>query len=133
MTNSSQLRLLIVDDERFIRESLKDYLEDCDFEVLAAKSAEEALEEAAKHRYHLAVIDLTLPGRDGEELILKLHSLSPGMRFIINTGRLGYTPSDDLKAVGVQPGHVFYKPLTDLDELVQVIQGMSDGLLLEQS
>ncbi|MDR1143604.1 MAG: sigma-54 dependent transcriptional regulator [Spirochaetaceae bacterium] len=63
------MRILIVDDERNIRESLKKYLSLEDIDSEAAASGEEALALLEEKTFDAAVLDLRLPGMNGQELL----------------------------------------------------------------
>jgi len=115
-------RVLIVEDEPSVRYSLAGFLEDYNFDVLTAETAEEALELMAEEPCHVAIVDIRLPGIDGNALILKAHEIIPDMRFIIYTGSIDYRLSEDLKRIGTKPEHVFSKPQQDLSVFVGVIQ-----------
>ncbi len=120
----SQPRILVVDDELSIRRSLAAYLEDCDFDVVLAGSGEEALDLLAEEAFHVAVIDLRLPGMSGDALILKSREMAPDMRFLIHTGSSCFHIPEELKHVGLQPGHIFLKPMADLARLVETIENL---------
>jgi CheY-like chemotaxis protein len=66
-----QLRLLLVDDEPDLVESLAMALED-DFEVMTAKNGAEALERILSDPPDAIVLDLMMPVMTGEELIAEL-------------------------------------------------------------
>ena len=70
-------RILVVDDETLIRDTLAEYLQQEGFAVDACASGEEALERAAERRYDVALCDVQLPGIDGIELLERLLKLSP--------------------------------------------------------
>ena len=116
------VRVLIVEDEPSVRFSLAGFLEDFNFDVLTAETAEEALELMVKEPCQVAIVDIRLPGIDGNEMILKAHEMIPNMRFIIYTGSLDYRLSEDLKSIGTKPEHVFPKPQQDLSVFVGAIQ-----------
>jgi two-component system response regulator AtoC len=63
------MRILIVDDEKNIRESLKKYLALEEIESDAAASGEEALALLGEKTFDAAVLDLRLPGMSGQELL----------------------------------------------------------------
>jgi DNA-binding NtrC family response regulator len=69
--------ILIVDDEELIRDTLAEYLTQEGFPVTACASGEQALEEAARQRFDVALCDMQLPGIDGLTLLERLHQLSP--------------------------------------------------------
>lgn len=114
-------RILVIDDEASIRESMTAFLEDFDYEVESAESSEDALEMLANNTYDLAVVDMRLPGESGEAFILRVKPKWPDMLFLIHTGSVEFQLSDDLKRLGVMPEHVFLKPLHDLSILADGI------------
>jgi signal transduction histidine kinase/ActR/RegA family two-component response regulator len=69
------LRVLVVDDEADARELLTAVLEQCDAEVHAAGSCDEALEAIRRWRPDVLVSDIGMPGQDGYELIRTIRSL----------------------------------------------------------
>ena len=84
MTNH---RVLIVDDEEDIRANVAAYLEDEGLEVEAVESGEQAIERLeAGERYGVCVMDIRLPGIDGNRAIQTLHERSPQTQFVIYTG-----------------------------------------------
>jgi DNA-binding NtrC family response regulator len=111
---SSPTRVMVVDDEPAIRNSLVEFLEDCQFDVYAADSAENALDLIARIPIDVAVVDIRLPKLDGDSLIMQAHLLRPRMRFLIHTGSVEYKLPEELKNLGVTQEHVFHKPQMDL-------------------
>lgn len=71
--------ILIVDDEKEIRELLRLYIEKDGYSVIQAENGREALKQAASTRVDLAVIDIMMPELDGYQLIkgLRAHSNLP--------------------------------------------------------
>ena len=111
---ASPIRVLVVDDEPSIRNSLAEFLADCQFVVYAADSAEGALDLIARIPIDVALVDIRLPKLDGDSLIVQAHLLRPRMRFLIHTGSLEYKLTDELKRLGITDAHVFLKPQMDL-------------------
>ena len=64
--------ILIVDDERGIRETLRGVLEDEGFEAEIARTGEEAVETAKRENFACILLDVWLPGIDGLETLRKL-------------------------------------------------------------
>lgn len=120
----SKIRVLVVDDETSIRTSLTAYLEDYDFEVSDASSAEEALDLMEHLQFQVGVIDLRLPGMSGDALVLIAHKLYPTMNFIIHTGSSNYHLTEELKGIGIRPDHLFLKPLQDLFIIVEAVENL---------
>jgi len=66
--------VLIVDDEAEIRESLQTLLELEGFVVETAASGEEGLQRIGEHPFDLILLDLTLPGRDGMDILAEIRA-----------------------------------------------------------
>jgi len=118
----AKIRVLVVDDESSIRTSLTAYLEDYDFDVSEASSAEEALKLMEYIHYHVGIIDLRLPGMSGDALILIAHHRCPQMRFILHTGSSNYHLAEELKQIGIRSEHLFLKPVADLFDLIESVE-----------
>ncbi len=119
---SSLIRVLVLDDEPAIRESMVSFLEDYEFEVTSAETAEEALEILARKPLDAAVVDIRLPMMDGSAMIAEAYKMQPGMRFLIHTGSVGYKLPENLREIGMLQENVFLKPLPDLVLIVNAIQ-----------
>ena len=66
------MKILIVDDERAIRNSLKEILMDEGYEADVAEDGPSALEAASKERYDVIFCDIKMPGMEGTEVLEKL-------------------------------------------------------------
>jgi len=116
-----EARILIIDDEASIRESLAAYLEDHDYQVASADSAEEALAMLRQGHFDLAVVDMRLPGESGDVFIQKAARAFPGLRYVIHTGSVEFQLTRELAQHGIRAGDVYLKPLHDLSQLVEGI------------
>lgn len=81
----ARARLLIVDDEPIIRDSLAEFLQQEGCAVTACACAEDALVQAHKQRFDLALCDVQLPGLDGLELLDRLLKISPDTLVLLIT------------------------------------------------
>lgn len=66
------MKILVVDDERAIRNSLKEILMDEGYEVDVAEDGPSAIEAAGKERYDVIFCDIKMPGMEGTEVLSKL-------------------------------------------------------------
>ncbi|MBF0328114.1 MAG: sigma-54-dependent Fis family transcriptional regulator [Nitrospirae bacterium] len=82
----SKKTILIVDDEEGIRDTLSGIFEDEGYEVLTAKSGEEALEIINEQAADLALLDIWMPGIDGIETLTQIKSIAPNMPVIMISG-----------------------------------------------
>src|SRR6516164_7287107 len=79
-------RLLIVDDELSVRDSLAKWFSEEGYEVATAESASEALTRVAEQAFDVGLVDIKMRGTDGIELQRRLHEIYPDMLVIIMTG-----------------------------------------------
>jgi len=77
--------VLIVDDEKNIRLTLRETLKSLDLNVDAAVNGEEALDMAAQQSYDLVLLDLKMPGMDGIDVLRRLRELSPKTAVVLLT------------------------------------------------
>ena len=69
----SDMKILIIDDERSIRNSLKEILTDEGYETDVAEDGAQGCEMAEKERYNVIFCDIKMPNMDGIEVLDKLH------------------------------------------------------------
>ncbi|MCI0535102.1 MAG: response regulator, partial [Verrucomicrobiales bacterium] len=62
-------RLLVVDDDGSVRDSLKKVLEETGYDVILAAGAEEAEGKIDAQEFDLLILDLNLPDRDGWDVL----------------------------------------------------------------
>ncbi len=115
-------KVLIIDDDDIIRVNLVAFFEDENFIVRSAISAETGLQLLCGEPFDVGVIDIRLPGMDGNRFIIKAHEIHPRMKFIIHTGSADYFLPETLAAIGLLPRHVFLKPLKDMRLLIQAVR-----------
>ena len=65
-------KILIVDDEKIVRESLFHWFEEEGYDVSTAENGEEALKKFEKGKYDLFLLDMKMPGISGLELLKKI-------------------------------------------------------------
>jgi DNA-binding NtrC family response regulator len=120
----STTRVLVLDDEPNIRESLAEYLMDCGFVTLTAESAEDALMLPELGSVAVAVVDIRLGGMDGLEFIKRLHARHPAVRCLIHTGSTDFQLDNELRDIGLTDREVLFKPVLDM--------GIFETLILEK-
>lgn len=78
-------RILVVDDDRELRETISEILVDAGFDVSAAGSGEEALAILQGQSYDLMLLDMIMPGLGGQEILPLLKRQAPRARVIMIT------------------------------------------------
>lgn len=112
-------RLLVVDDEPALRETLRDHLTELGYEVLAVDSATSALNRIAEFDPDLVLSDVQMPGMSGFELLAQLRKNRPETDVIIFTGHADVEGA--INAMKSGASDYLIKPL-DLDEAEGVIE-----------
>lgn len=76
--------IVIVDDEKILRKLVAAALKQCDFEVLEASSARQAVQAASRcpNGVDLLLTELTLPRGNGLDLCRKLEAVAPGLKAV---------------------------------------------------
>jgi DNA-binding NtrC family response regulator len=112
-------RILVVDDDERILESISGYLVLKGFEVEGAKTAAEALKKLPNSDLDLAILDIRLTDMDGTELLSKIHEIKPSMVKIMLTG---YPDADNaVRSLNNGADAYLVKPVTseELEKLVR--------------
>src|SRR6478609_3412893 len=79
-------RILVIDDEAAIRDSLKMTLEYEGYEFLAAATGQEGLALAERDTPDLVVLDVKMPGMDGIEVLDRLRAMNEALPVIVISG-----------------------------------------------
>src|SRR5205814_8797835 len=110
--------VLIIDDETEIRESLQTLLEMEGFEVETAVSGEDGLAQMADRPYDLVLLDVTLPGRNGMEILSEIRSHDSRLPVIMITA-CG-TVEDAVRAMQSGAANFVEKPWDNVKLLADV-------------
>ncbi|HTH48168.1 MAG TPA: response regulator [Candidatus Limnocylindria bacterium] len=114
-------RVLIADDDPFVRSSLAAVLESEGFVVDQAQNGIEAVTHALAHTPDLALLDLNMPDWDGWRAFCQLDQIRPLLPVIIITAR----PDQYPKAVELGVDAFMEKPL-NLPLLIEAIRQLTD-------
>lgn len=79
------MKILIIDDEPVIRETLSDWLEREGYIIETAITGEEGIKKEKDNNFDIAIVDLKLPGMDGIEVLRKLKEIDPDIVVIMIT------------------------------------------------
>ncbi len=116
---STQGKLLIVDDEMSVRDSLAKWFREEGYEIGTAENANDALTRLAEQRWDAALVDIKMHGTDGIELQRRMHEVDPELLVIIMTGYA----SVETAVTALKNGAYDYvtKPL-DPDEIAHLVK-----------
>jgi CheY-like chemotaxis protein len=84
--NPTSGRVLVVDDERTLRELLRDFLSGDGYEVITVASGAEALEAAPTFQPDVILLDMSMPGMSGTEVLGALRRTGLTMPVVILSG-----------------------------------------------
>jgi DNA-binding response OmpR family regulator len=119
-SNGIKPRVLVVDDESVIADTLAAILNQSGYEAVATYDAEEALEIALNKPPHMLITDVMLPGMNGIDLAIQMKRIFPDCKVILFSGAAG---TSDLMVSALTAGHHFSllgKPLHPKDLLASV-------------
>jgi DNA-binding NtrC family response regulator len=114
-----KFRLLVVDDEKNIREGLAASLKMDGYEVVTALDGDEGFRRFGKGDIDLVITDLRMPGLSGEELLRRICAESPGIPVIVLTGH--GTVENAVEAMRQGAWDFLTKPV-NLDHLSQLVK-----------
>jgi len=109
--------LLILDDERILREAFAAYLEDRSWQTILAASGEEALQILETESPAAVLVDVRLTDMSGGEFIRKASMIQPKLAFVIYTGSYEFEIPPDIRQYPQVCNRVFRKPVSNLDDL----------------
>lgn len=116
-------KILVIDDERSIRNTLKDILEYEKHEVDLAEDGIKALDKVKSAEYDIILCDIKMPGMDGIEVLEKLSEIKPDTPVVMISGH----GNIDTAVESIKKGAFDYieKPL-DLNRLLITIRNAMD-------
>jgi DNA-binding NtrC family response regulator len=85
MNENKDIRILIVDDELIVRQSLQSWFQEEGYSVDAVESGKEALEKLTQSQWDIFLLDIKMPGMDGLELQQKIKEIHPSATIVIMT------------------------------------------------
>jgi CheY-like chemotaxis protein len=111
--------ILVVDDEKEIRDLLDRHFRFSGYEVLQAENGKDALVTMADHRVHVVISDIQMPVMNGVDLIRQVREHYPMVRIIMMTG---YVTLENVLACWRRGADTcVFKPFTDLAELEEAV------------
>lgn len=119
-----QSRLLIVDDEAPLRQSLSFVLQKENYQVDTAANAEEALTYLQSHQCDLMFLDLNLPGMSGIDLLIEVHRQFPHIAVLILTAHAGLESA--IQAVRLGARDYLIKPAEPVLILARVAEILAE-------
>jgi DNA-binding response OmpR family regulator len=116
-----QIRVLVVDDELFVGELLKEYLSIIGYEVTAVSNGEDALSVIQQFHPHIVILDIRMPGMGGMEVLkaIKEKNRTTGVIMLSAYG----DPETVNEALRLGADHYLQKPM-NLKHLVETLTSL---------
>jgi YesN/AraC family two-component response regulator len=120
-----QIRVLVVDDELFVGELLKEYLSIIGYEVTAVSNGEDALSSIQQSQPHIVILDIRMPGMGGMEVLkaIKEKNRTTGVIMLSAYG----DPETVNEALRLGADHYLQKPM-NLKHLVETLKSLHPSL-----
>ncbi len=123
--------ILVADDEKGIRETLRRLLEYEKYDVLLAEDGLDALQKAENEVVDLVLLDIKMPGMDGLEVLSRLHKTQPELPVVIISGH--GTIQTAVEATRLGAFDFIEKPI-DADRMMLVIRnGLAQRKLITEN
>ena len=116
---STKKRVLVIDDDNFMRETLTDVLLEKGYEALWASSGKDAVKMVQEQSYDIVLLDLKMAGMNGLETFQSLKKIKPALKVTIITAYYQEEIIKNCLREGVFG--VLYKPL-DINKVVEHIE-----------
>lgn len=114
-----RMKIMVVDDEPFIREMMEEFLSLQGHDVFSASSGEEAISQLADKDPDMVLLDIWLPGINGFETLARIKEVNPKVRIVM----LSAFGDEDTVNEALEMGASFYlqKPI-EFKKLNMIIQ-----------
>jgi signal transduction histidine kinase len=119
MTEPAAKKILVIDDEEYIRDSVIGFLEDFGFEVLDAENGRIGLEVFDSRQPDLVLCDLRMPEMDGLEVLASVRHRNSNIPIIIVSGAGNI--ADTVEALRLGAWDYIIKPIQDMNVLYHAV------------
>ncbi len=122
----SKIRILVVDDEKPIRDMLSRHFRFLDYDIVTAEDGVDALQFMERNKIDILMTDIKMPRMDGLELTQKVKDEYPLVRIIVVTGYV--TLSNAMACLQNGADGIFSKPLEDMAPLENAVKRSTEIL-----
>jgi CheY-like chemotaxis protein len=119
------MKVLIADDNRDVRVSLKLVLESAGFSVQTAENGEEALAHQRRNPADVLITDLFMPERDGFETCMSFRKEFPRTKIVVISGDSTRTHQDYLKSAALMGVDASLRKPCDPEQIIAILQKFS--------
>lgn len=123
-------RVVVIDDDDLVRDSMCVFLEDCGYDVTPAARARDGLKICQENPPAVVLCDLRMPDMDGLKVLEVLSREQPGLPVIVVSGAGVMT--DVVEALRLGASDYLVKPIADLEVLAHAIRSVIHKVHLEK-
>lgn len=120
LEGNAKYKILTIDDESYIRQSIRTYLEDYGFNVIEAENGCQGLAMFESEHPDLVVLDLRMPQMDGLQVLKKIKEISSDIPLVVASGTGNISAVVDALHLGARD--YILKPIEDMSVLYHSIQ-----------
>jgi serine phosphatase RsbU (regulator of sigma subunit) len=130
-TSLVEQKILLIDDDRIVRESISAYLEDSGFSVIEAEDGQQGFDLFVSEKPDLIISDLRMPKLDGLSLLRKIGDHQPEIAapIIVISGAGGM--ADVVEALRMGASDFIVKPIVDMKVLEHSVQRCLERIRLQ--
>lgn len=92
--NNEKKTVLYVDDDEMVLEVGSLMLQKLGYKVLTASEGQEAIEIFKKNKVAIAILDMRMPGMNGDEVCQQLKKIKPKIKILLASGYVGFYSED---------------------------------------
>lgn len=114
-------KVLVIDDERNIRELIEEILSESGYQVVTAKNGQEGIDIFIKERgqFDLAILDIIMPELDGKACFFEIKKVNPHIKVLLTSGFSKSNVKDELIKQGADA--YISKPF-NIDAFLKIVQ-----------
>lgn len=124
MNESNIIKVLVVDDEKVVRDFLSRFLSLQNLKVQAVESGKKAIEEARVEKFDFVFLDIRMPEMNGLETLLELKKIQPQSKYIMMTG---YAVDDLLESAKKEGIFASIKKPFDINQIKTFFETEKEG------
>jgi len=123
------IRVLIVDDDKRIRESLKSLLQEEGYSTVSCSNGESSLNIVNNEKIDIVLLDVILPGIGGLETLEKLKKIDPQIKVLMISGQADFETAVEATKLGAF--NFFEKPLNP-DKILLALKNLTNQISMER-
>ncbi|MCM8800540.1 MAG: response regulator [Candidatus Omnitrophica bacterium] len=123
MADKKSIKVLVVDDEKVVRDFLIRLLSLENLEVKTAEDGFSALEQAKKESFDLVFLDVRMPKMDGVQTLIELRKINPQARYVMMTG---YAVDDLLEKAMKEGAFASLKKPFDINQMLSILKSAQE-------